>query len=73
MHATRSLCMLPYITGLSLSPACLYVLRGMAVTACSLMLMHAPCMSQGDRGPQGLRGGLGDEWIAKVELVKVGG
>ncbi|KAK2184395.1 hypothetical protein NP493_267g02017 [Ridgeia piscesae] len=25
---------------------------------------------KGDRGPQGLRGGLGDEWIAKVELVK---
>ena len=55
----------------TVSSMSVYVLRGMAVTACSLVLMHAPCISQGDRGPQGLRGGLGDEWIAKVELVKV--
>lgn len=28
-------------------------------------------INQGDRGPPGLPGGLGDEWIEKIEILKV--
>ena len=58
------------------SPACLFVVLSLPNTACSPVFIIITACSlhvQGIRGPQGLLGGLGDEWINRVELMKVGG